>query len=81
MSAIHTMASVNVEEDKKRKAQLKPLGWIGAARKLWTDYVSLAKGLPDPVPAEMAIPPCHSEFLTDYQDQLTSIFHGIIFTR
>jgi SAM-dependent methyltransferase len=70
MSAIHTMASVNVEEDKKRRAR-RPLGWFGAARELLKDYVRLAKGYPDPHPSGMVIPPCHSEFLTDYQDQLT----------
>jgi SAM-dependent methyltransferase len=71
MSAIATIASVNVEEAKKRAMAPAALGWLGAARMLWSNYGDLARGRPDTRRAGMVIPHCHSEFLTDYQDQLT----------
>ena len=46
MSAIATIASVNVEEAKKRAIAPAALGWLGAARTLWSNYVDLAKGRP-----------------------------------
>lgn len=70
MSAIHTMAMDNVTAAKQAPIKHPPLGYIGAAGHLWREFRKLATGYEEPHKPGMVIPPCHSEFLSDYADQL-----------
>lgn len=65
MSAIDTLIRSNVEVSKTGS---QPLGFVGAARYLLSDYFYLAKN--GKRRREFIVPHCHSEFLSDYQDQL-----------
>jgi SAM-dependent methyltransferase len=60
MSAVDTVVRENIRKPT-------PLGWFGAARHMWKEFSTLAKQGHKP---GALIPPCHSEFLTDYMDQL-----------
>ena len=70
MSAIHTMAGDNVTASKRPPVVHPPLGYWGAAKAVFRHYLDLARGYQEPRVGGMVIPPCHSEFLTDYADQL-----------
>ena len=70
MSAIHTMAGVNVDAAKRPPIKHEPLGYLGAARHLWREFKELAHGYEEPMPSGWTIPQCHSEFLTNYNEQL-----------
>ena len=70
MSAIDTIALDNVTAAKSPPTVHAPKGWVGAARHLWREYLRHVRGFEEPRSGGMVIPPCHSEFLSDYGDQL-----------
>jgi SAM-dependent methyltransferase len=62
MSAIDTFVRANIS------SKGKPLGWVGAVRYLVNQYIKLAR---EGVEKGSITPNCHSEFLKNYDDQLT----------